>query len=183
MYIFLTVYLSSLACSSGFNYKVTTHHDQFEDVTIIQMRNNLLAGWNMISDANSVYLNAIKYEKENEVRYSFLVEYRGSNWLFIGEGETLILLIDGESIAVNGRGSSHHREIGSGPTISERAYYDLPLDLFIKMARAKEIKVKIKGLSYYIERHFSQINLNRWKKFFLDHVGRASDILTTVTIQ
>lgn len=176
--VFLIICLSFTSCSSGSNYKVTTLDDNFDNFTVTRMKNNLLAGRTLISDAKSVYLNAVKYQRPNrEPKYSLMVDYQSSEWLFIPEGESLILLVDGEPVKFSGRGSSGNRNRRS-LGIREVASYGLTFEQFRQIVTANEIAVKLKGANHFVERHFSQTNFKRFKEFFLEHVGKASDILS-----
>ena len=154
-------------CSTIF-YRVEIIHDEFDDYTIYKMQGNLLSGGNFTGSV--IALNIQKFiNKENEISYQLVVIYVHSNWLFIKKNESLILLIDGERIGFSGEGSSTHREVLS-TLVREIAYYEITKENLIKLINAKEIKVKIIGDQYYVERYFSEDNFNNFKNFFNQYI-------------
>ena len=113
-----------LVTDIGMNYKVKTTHDKFDGYTKNVMQYNLLSGGGLLGA--KVYLDIQQFETKNgHIVYSLIARYYGENWLFIEEGESLILLVDGESIRFSGEGSSRHRNVISGGKIMEHAWFSI----------------------------------------------------------
>lgn len=159
-----------ISCA-GLFYKVETIHDDFDGYTINRTQGNEIKGKGSTAFeiatgvGSAVELNAQRFQlKGGIVSYSLIVKFTGTDWLFIKNGEALILLIDGERIGFQGEGSLNHRNVGRG-WIEEQAWFDISLDDLLKIANAKEVRLKIIGSQYYIERTFVEFNFKNFKDF------------------
>ncbi len=140
-----------------------------DDVTIDQMTGNILAGTPTF-DTTYVELNVEKYKSRDKgIFYSLIVEYSSDDWLFIGEGESLVLTVHEQQIALNGRGSSSHRDIGYAGRIHEKAWYVVPFEVLHMIANAEDVKVKIIGPRHHVERYFSGKNFQNLREFIKRH--------------
>jgi len=97
--------------------------------------------------------------------YSLIVRYVSKDWLFIEDGESLVLLIDGERVGFTGSGSSSNRMVLTGGYVFEESFYFVSADDIRRIAQAKSVSVKIVGSSGYIKREFSEKNLQRFREF------------------
>ena len=104
------------------------------------------------------------------IKYSLIVVYDASNWIFIEDGESLILLVDGKRMGFEGDGSWNHRDIGGILGINERAWYDINLEQLRAIINAKEVRVKVVGSQYYVERIFSENNFKNFRDFYNQYV-------------
>lgn len=114
--------------------------------------------------------------KSGETNAMLRVNYKGlrpsGGWLFIEPGESLIFLIDGETIALRTtEGSARFREVGDGGVVYETAYYPFSLKLADRIASASSVKMRLKGTSSFMDKPFNEGNL----KSFGDFSSRMRD--------
>jgi len=168
--VLYTLVILLVSCGASLSsIKKTT--DEFEGHTIDRMYSNYLSGGIPILDDATIELNVSRFEsKLGNVSYDLIVRYSGEGWLFISEGNSLILLIDGESYSFTGDGSSSSRKVIMGSVVQEFAFYQTDTDMINKIANAQEVKVKIKGSNGAKERHFSKANFDNFKKFANSHI-------------
>jgi hypothetical protein len=160
---------SLIGCGASLS-TIKTIKDEFEGHTIDRMYSNYLSGGVPLLDDATIELNVSRFEsKLGNVSYSLIVRYSGEGWLFIDEGNSLILLIDGESISFMGDGSISSRKVIMGSIVEEFAYYETSTDMIKKIANAQEVRIKIKGKGKR-ERHFSKTNFDNFKKFANNHI-------------
>ena len=116
------------------------------------------------------YLGASVFQLEDESRYSINVLYSGPDWIFVDPGETLILLIDGERVALSGEGSSEHRRVNRG-SVSESPRYDVEAGLLVRLAAADEVKVRLRGSEGSVTRQFGKANFKIFQEFVARFCG------------
>ena len=92
-------------------------------------------------------------------QYRLDVTYTANDWLFIEDGKSLRLIIDGEQVEYSGNGSSAYRNVLSGGRIHERAFYEVTPAQIRQIAEASEIRVRLEGSQFYAERVFSPANI------------------------
>jgi hypothetical protein len=156
----------------GLFYSVKTIHDDFDGYTINRMQGNEIKGKASsafdiaLGIGNAVELNAQRYQsKDSIITYSLIVKFTGTDWLFIREGEALILLVDDQRMGFSGKGSNEHRNVYRGGVVEEEAWYDINLSDLKKISNAKEVRMKINGSQYYVERQFVEFNFKNFKDF------------------
>jgi len=168
----LAIMVFSIISSCGHLSTIRTIHDDFEGYTIYRMTENVLAGGMPIYGA-TIRLNAQCFvSKEGNKSYSVIVRYTGDSWIFIKDGESLMMLIDGAPLNLSGDGSLQHRNTIYGAGVEELAWYEISEENFRKIANAKEVQLKIKGSQYFTERKFSQANFNNFKKFITNYMDK-----------
>ncbi len=149
-------------------YSVKVNNDQFDGFSTYEMENNCLQP--MLASQNTC-LNIRQFtSKEGETSYNLVLNYDASEWIFIGEGESLILLVDGKRLGFVGDGSSRYRRT-SGYGIHEAAYYDITLKKITQIANAKEVNLKIIGDPYYTKAQFTKENFDNFKRFVSEFVN------------
>ncbi len=157
---------------TGCSSSVKTTHDDFEGFTINEMAlNNLSGGVPFVGAA--IGLQAQRFEsKEGVVDYNVIVRYASESWLYIENGESLILLVDGESLNLSGEGSLSHREVQNiGKVfVVEHAWYKISPENLKKIASASEVRIKLIGTNHFEKRHFSEKNLKKFKEFVEEYV-------------
>jgi hypothetical protein len=170
-----------------------TTHDQFENITKDRMTcpyrlgceedntGNLIDAGNALLGIHSpTMFVSIELQRarfgDGRITYSMIVKYAGKDWLFIGEGESLVMLIDGKRVGFSGKGSGHRRDVGAsqvgaGVGVTEEAWYDVTFDQIRQIASARyrdnkpDVKVKLSGDTTYVERCFIAENLESFKQF------------------
>ncbi|MBX3008634.1 MAG: hypothetical protein KF816_11495 [Melioribacteraceae bacterium] len=163
--LWLLILCGQLFSQSYYNYNVQVIEDEFEDYKIIRMYGNYLPDSKWLP-TNSLLFNAQKFTDENNNhKYQFFVEWLDDEWLFIDEGETLILLIDGERVRCKGYGSHKNRQTLEGGAIRETAVFEASIELFNRIANAKVVKIKLVGQSKDIIRELDEDNIENYRKF------------------
>lgn len=100
------------------------------------------------------------------VNYNGLSTHGGGfGWLFIESGATLTLLIDGQTLSLESKdGSRRYREV-VGATVRETAIYELPVDLAKRIGKAGEVKMRLTGSSYTMDKPFTESNRRTFSEF------------------
>jgi hypothetical protein len=164
------------ATMSYYNYGVDHLSDEFDGYKIDRMTGNYIKDSDVLNLKNSVWLNAQRFiAKDGKRTYSLIVQYWDTDWLFVNEGETLVLLIDGSRYGFSGKGSGEHRDVTTGmqgAVIKESAWYDIDKNTLIKLADAKTVKMKIVGATRNITRELAPENIANYKKFVNDYVNK-----------
>lgn len=132
---------------------------------------DIFAATSTVDNPNSLYLSLTATRVSgNMLDYTIAVRYENSEktMLSIPKGETLIFLIDGKKITLDGNGSINHRkylvwhiknteELDDISYLSEKekenvratesAKYTVPHEVLEQLADAEEVKLKIRGES------------------------------------
>lgn len=140
-----------------------------DDYTIDEMTGNILAGtppWG----TTYVELNVERYtSRDGEILYTLVVDYSSDEWLFIRDGESLVLLVEGYRIGLKGKGSSGYRDIGYRGRINEKAWYGISFESLEMIANAKEVEARIIGSRHHVDKHFSEENFRYFREFVNKH--------------
>jgi len=165
-------------------YTIKSHYDKYDDFKIFEIDNNFLTLKNLNSNT-SIRLDAYCFLKSNVVVYRLKVQYYSSDWLFIGAGESLVLLIDGKRLGFTGNGSSGDREVltGTGVAIKEIAYYPITKEEFEQIAKGELIEIKLSGDKYFIECMFNKWNKQAFRIFYDNYVNKSADELNKMPLQ
>jgi len=140
-----------------------------DDYTIHGMSGNILAGTPPLS-TTYVQLNAERYtSRDGEILYSLVVDYSSDEWLYIREGESLVLLVEGYRIGLKGKGSSPHRGMGYSGRINEKAWYGISFESLEMIANAKEVEARVIGSHHHVDRVFSEENFRYFREFANKH--------------
>lgn len=152
------------------DYHIKTYADDFEGVTTFRLEGNT------VTDAihNDNYIR-IEFDiqktifRDSSVSYSILIGYLSSDWLFVGKGESLIMLLDGERVGFSGDGSSEYRQVGSGGVVSELAFYPISREMLGRLAHARDVRIKLIGEKYSLERALEPTNIQNIEKFYSEY--------------
>ena len=116
-----------------------------------------------------IWLHASRMVNRQDVATYYLeVKYMAkadAGWLEIPPGENLILTIDGEPVKFRGSGSENMRARYKKDFVKERAIYQVPKATLQKIAKAKEVKVTIRGNNGLIQRTFDAANFGKFREF------------------
>jgi hypothetical protein len=158
------ILLFLLSCTAS-EVLVETVHDEFFKSRINRMTGNTLPETTP-PDNTTIELNAEIYRSEDgNILYSLIVEYSSDDWLFIRQGEFLLLTVDQKRIELKGEGSSAHRNIQYGGRLTEKAWYGISLEGLKTVADAQRVKATIVGSRRQIDRTLSEKNLVRFRLF------------------
>lgn len=149
-------------------YSPKTTIDKFDGHIINKTQKNILASTFL---GSAVFLDVSRIQKEDLVLYYLILEYGpAQNWLFIKSGESLILLVDGKRMGFIGDGSLQYRNVLTGGSIVEKAYYNITPEQIKEIAYSKEVSIRIIGSQYYEERKFAKSTFNNFKQFYEEFV-------------
>jgi hypothetical protein len=158
-------------CETGNAPDVTTHYDQFSGLRTDLMGENLLEAGDKPREL--VWLNASRvYETYSKYTYYLEVTYMAREevgLLGINPGQSLVLVVDGETIPLSGSGSLNTEEKPKKGLVEERAIYKVNKPVLQKIAIARKVKVTIKGRNGLIERQFNEENFDRFRKFVTNY--------------
>lgn len=173
--ISLTICVFS-GCASLFIPKaeIIRDTDKFENSYSCQLMNNEITCPDFYS--GSFQFNLMEFSKDDIELFRIVLYYystsyysqyysKSSEWFFIEDGESLVLLVDGKRIGFRGDGSIQHRKVGYG-YVSEIAYYDITKEQIKEMSKSKNIEAKIIGKDIYINAQFSAENIINIRKFY-----------------
>ncbi len=157
--------LSGCAGMARLRDRIEAIYGGFEDYTVDTITGNVLVGRPPLDTAR-VELNAQESRsKDGKIFYSLIVDYTAVDWLFIKEGESLVLLIDEQQVGLKGKGSSSHRGIDYDGWKNEKAWYGFSFEGLDMIANAKEVKVRIIGTQRHVDRYFSEENFKNFRRF------------------
>jgi hypothetical protein len=164
----LAALLLLAACAP--RYHVVERTDPFERLTVRRMRGDVLGGPGAGTDW--VALNAEETRAAGDTaRYALVVDYRTQgDWLEIRPGESLVLLVDGDRVGLSGPGSTRARTQGAAAR-REVARYPAGAALVRRIAAARDVRVRLVGRRYHVDRAFTPRNLARFRRF----VGAPTD--------
>lgn len=178
LFLLLSFILFVYSCTYG--PYITTLGDEFSDSHEIAVLNNYVDILNQTDVLEQVLVgtgnkhlkvNCTYNPDKNSDEITLVVEYWGSDWIFIRGGESLILIIDGEKINLSGTGSDNFRDIGKdGSNVKEFSFYQISKDLFKKITYANEVKLKVIGDKGNILAKFNENNFNIYKNFYTTYI-------------
>jgi hypothetical protein len=164
------------------------HEDKFDRVMRESLSGNDIpyvpddpAAWRMSSEFDlGTRLDAVAVTREGHRSYALSVQYNDArDWLFIESGESLILLVDGERLALQGSGSEGARNVWDDATISEYASYPVAPETLVRIAWATTLEYKLvgsKGDDSGKVPDLTQMNLRSW---IGKHVPEARSLVGT----
>lgn len=78
--------------------------------------------------------------------YAIAVHTQTPDWIFIADGPSLLLKLDGsEMMQLVGNGSLNARQVSAGANVLEAAYYALTPDMLHRIASARSVEFRIIG--------------------------------------
>ncbi len=167
----LAVLFLLIGCSPGtmVKYSVKSDYDEFDGYTKHYTVGNTLGGVGFLN-TDFVDLDIQKFiAKDGTALYSLIIYYRADGWLFIQEGESLVMLVDGKRMGFSGEGSMKYRTVVTGSIVNETAWYNVTLSELKAIAAGEEIKVKIIGSNPFLERKFTSKNKEVFRKFVTEY--------------
>lgn len=108
-------------------------------------------------DLSFVTMDVFVDRHKDRFTMSMAIIYEGESWLFINEGESLVLNIDGEMLPLSTySGSWYNREVKYGGRVREEAHYPFTPEQLHKVNKASKITLRIYGKEGWIERRISE---------------------------
>jgi len=152
-------------------YLVDTKVDDFDGYT----RNRLYGNWVESTGDGDLRFNLQQFkQKGGETSYSIVIHMSlMHNWFFIEDGESLIMLVEGQRIGFSGEGSINHRDTGrllNFVYVEEMAFYDVSLEKLYEIANAKDVRLKVRGANRVKEGSFTSDNFSNLRQFLNQYV-------------
>jgi len=163
-------------CVSNYN-TISVKHDEFLGTTrystACEIKTSSIGmGVLEIFATNTPTIVTLGLEKiissEKDTIFYISIFFSSHKWLFIQEGESLILLVDGESIKLFGTGSTDHRDVTSllsSVRVNEQSMYPVTPELIKKISLASNVRLKIIGKNESITGEFTDQCFTNFKKF------------------
>jgi hypothetical protein len=147
---------------------VTTHYEYISGLRTDLMSENLLPTPGQPREV--VWLNASRVFKNyrDDATYYLEVNYMAKEdvgYLEIPPGETLTVIVDGETLKFDGNGSMNRRKLYRKEFVKEDALYPVNRHELQKIASGRQAKVVIKGNNGQVEREFAPENFERFREF------------------
>lgn len=167
---FLSSVLLLLFVAGCASQRTAKRYDAIDGVTVDQMIGNRLAPRPFTKEL--ICLNARREVSAatGKKEYFLYTELISTTGFTPAPGESLVLSIDGERHAFTSTNS---------PTVFvARPGYDSTLfkasaDVFVKIANAKEVKVRLKGNAQVIEEEMTRANIRRFREYLVKYYQTA----------
>lgn len=121
-----------------------------------------------------VHLDILGYIQP-EPHYELQFEVTRQGWMFIPEGESLILKIDGGFAPLSGKGSIQNREVLSADSVIEIASYPITPEQLKMVSEGKEVQFRLLGEKDIITGTFTPKTLNGFKVFQTEAVAKINE--------
>jgi len=163
----LLALLGLLAGCSAPQTRVTSYYDSSGGQTDMLADNELPSP---PQPREVIWLNAYRVFKGSQRIYYFEVRYLATaevGWLEIEPGQSLTVTGDGQPFKfVSASGSANTRELARKKAFAqETALFEVTKDQLIKLAKANQIKVQVKGNKGLVEREFGPKNYADFRAF------------------
>lgn len=169
-------FLLAIAALAGCVPRYRVHHteDAFFQTAVRRMSDNVLGEG---VGLDRVELNAVAMRKQGDsIRYDLVVEFHTTGDLLrIGPGESLILLVDSARSALARRGATRLPERGPWSR-GEAATFPIDAQLLRSLGCARQVRVRVLGYRYYVDRDLTPSNLRRFRAFLGESPG--ADVAT-----
>ena len=145
---------------------VTSHYDTVSGLRTDLMADNLL----QVEGAprELVWLNASRvFRNVRDADYYLEVMYMATpevGYLEIAPGQSLIVTVDGQEMALQGTGSAGLRDKQQDMLV-EKALYQASRIQMQRIAVAEEVKVRLVGRNGLIDREFKEENHEKFRRF------------------
>ena len=176
-FIFASLVLAGFlaGCATSNTPDVVTHYDRFTGFRTDIIPDNLLEVTGDVREV--VWLNASRvFKDQQDFDYYLEVHYEAraeTGLINIAPGTSLVLVADSKEIKLKGSGSLNTHK-SRGELVSEDALYNVSADELRAIANAQKVKVKIIGRNGLVERDFTPINFQKFKKFVTNYVDGGS---------
>ncbi|MGH8601671.1 MAG: hypothetical protein ACREXR_02485 [Gammaproteobacteria bacterium] len=108
------------------------------------------------------------------IAYSIKTEANLQNWIFINDGESLVLKADDQIVPLKGPGSAGGREVSS-MGVQEIAYWSFSLETLKKLAAAKTIQFRVYGSKGQLTGTFTDRMMQELRFFAQEAPGLIKD--------
>jgi hypothetical protein len=148
--------------------EVIVKNNEAQNSTTYSMVGNVLAANGIYSSPIELNLVCVKSNVDNTWLYTILLYYSGISWLELKEGESLVIIIDGEETSLHtfGEIEKNITYLPNGEVfIEEGVYYMITPDLVGEMIAAEKVEAKVMG-KYTHYRYFTSENLENFRDYY-----------------
>ena len=174
----LAVALLMIACvAQAKDISIYQQTDEFKGTTLYftAQQRPTIEGGSFIS-MRYVYFNlmALSPITDPSIAYDIKVDANLQNWIFINDGESLVLKADDQIVTLKGSGSGAGRNIVY-KGVQEVAYWSFPLETLKKLAAAKAIQFRVYGSKGQLTGTFTDRMMQELRFFAQEAPGLIKD--------
>lgn len=144
-------------------YGIVQREDPFFETYSRRMRGNGLAAVGSGRDWVALGAEEVRTGRDSTLYHLVLDVRSPDRALRVRTGESLILLVDSVRTALTPAGATEQDESVWGER--ETVRYPVQLDLLRKIAAARQVRVRVVGRRYYLDREMTPANLRRFRRF------------------
>lgn len=190
--IFLSLILGGCASVERVNYELSATRDDVGQITTYDAVNDGLGDYdgatNTCSQCKIFIVGQYIYNSnfnlmlrkvapdQGEPVYCIMIQYYGSDWIYIPSGETLDIRADGQLMQFSGDGSADKRTRDPDGGVEEQADYIVSLNQIQVLAKAKTVLVKITGQNTFFEKCLNPDNQKFIQSFLTDVSGPGTPL-------
>jgi len=145
-------------------YIMTYEYEKFDKNNIYMMESNYLSGNEYFQNFE---LNCQKFITAEGTYFLLFLLYKGKDWVFIEDNNSLKLLTDNKNMVFSTRPFSQIRKVVYRGVV-EAVVYEVSQKELEHICNSNKIEVRITGNGYYY-RTFSLGNLKNFQIFYIEH--------------
>lgn len=134
----------------------TVYHDPYKNFTRYSViPSGPLDGQSLLS-LNFVTMDVFVDKRQDSLSMSLAIIYEGENWIFINEGESLVLSLDGKMMPLTTLyGSWNNRSVKYAGRVREEAHYKFTPENLHELNKASVVTLRVYGREFTLERQIS----------------------------
>jgi hypothetical protein len=121
-----------------------------------------------VGDPIRFELNPLAVVEDGLAVRSFQVFYRGPDWMFIRDGESLVLKIDDELVRIPR--AAENSKVLDGGDVLELAVYHVEPGTIEKMVAADDVLVRVSGKNFTLDRQLDEVDQQNLR-YFLERLA------------
>jgi hypothetical protein len=152
---------------AGTSMEYKSKYDEFDKMTSNSMQKNFILSDD--KDKSSLPIGFDIYVHKFDTGYVYIsvaATFRSDAGLFIADGESLQLIVDGKVIKLKTEGAQQDVVDSGLRFILDFAFYKITPSQIRKIAYAKSVKVRLVGKRRYATGHFAPRNFENVKEFY-----------------
>jgi hypothetical protein len=127
----------------------------------------------------NIRLDIQRLDVKGMTQYQLVLVYSGTQWLYIKEGESLMLFLDGQRLTLKSARAENTETHGS--SVTEGAAYPVTPDQLDRIAHATQVRLKIIGRKGSREASFTPTNTKYFRRFVSRYVEPTTDTRSSTT--
>jgi hypothetical protein len=155
-----------------FDARYKVHCDEASGKTVCVMTGNALRPFSPRYPLLALGVGS-EQRRDGAVRYFLRTVFvNETRWLNIARGRSLSLIIDGETVELDGDGSERSRYVGNGNKLYEVALFDASAALVQRIADARAVAVRLRG-DFLLEKTFGNVNSLYFRQFVQHYIKNS----------